>query len=171
MTTGSRSTSGTPTPSLRRRVVLFSLAVLAILLTLLGVVLDLTLGAQVNRDLRDRLLAEGSRADALVAAGTAPAQLVAQLGGGTVRALLVTRSGQTFGDPAIDPLTRTGPFEPLPLPPPPRHPRSTERPVARRHPRRTARRRWWCTRWPTAVGSFWSRTPPRPSRCDVTCGN
>jgi hypothetical protein len=50
-----------------------------------------------------------SRADALAAAHTSPAQIAAELNGGSVRALLVTADGATYGDPAISPDTTTGP--------------------------------------------------------------
>jgi two-component system, OmpR family, sensor kinase len=112
----------TPAPSLRRRVTLATLGLLAVLLALVGVALDVTLGAQVDRGLHDRLVAAGSRADALATAGTPPARLVAEVSGGTVRALLVTASGLRYGDPAIDPDTAPGASAPLPPPVPPRPP-------------------------------------------------
>ncbi|MDQ2710129.1 MAG: HAMP domain-containing histidine kinase, partial [Actinomycetota bacterium] len=81
-----------------------------------------TLGVQVRRDLHDRLLATGARADALATAGTPPEQLADQLGGGSVRALLVTAAGISYGDPAINPNTAPGPGTPLPPPRPPARP-------------------------------------------------
>ena len=113
----------TSTPSLRRRVVVAVLALLTVLLVLLGVTIDLLIGAQARRDLHDRVMAGISRADALSAAGTPPTQLAAELNGGGIRALLITATGATYGDPAISPDTPTGSVDPLPPPGPPPGPR------------------------------------------------
>ncbi len=111
----------TPTPSLQRRVTLVVLALLAVLLVVLGVTIDVSLGVLARRNLHDRLLAATSRAEALVAAHTAPDLLAAELNGGGVRALLVTADGASYGDHGIDPNTTAGPVAPPPLPfrPPP----------------------------------------------------
>lgn len=110
----------TATPSLQRRVLLLVLALLAVLLVVLGVTIDFTLGMQARRNLNDRLVASVSRANALAAAHTAPDLLAAQLNGGSVRALVVTADGATYGDPGISPDTKAGPMV---SPPrfPPRH--------------------------------------------------
>ncbi|BBY08469.1 sensor histidine kinase [Mycobacterium noviomagense] len=108
----------TPTPSLRRRVTLIVVGLMALLLLLLGVVIDFSVGVQARRNLHDRLVAATSRADVLAAAGTPPAQLAAELNGGTVRALVVTANGATYGDPSISPDMTAGPV----APPPPRPP-------------------------------------------------
>lgn len=113
----------TPTPSLQRRVLVLVIALLTVLLVVLGVTVDVTLGMQARRNLHDRLLAATSRADALAAAHTAPDLLAAELNGGSVRALVVTADGATYGDPAISPDTKAGPMVPPPRrPPPPGHP-------------------------------------------------
>ncbi|ORA31148.1 two-component sensor histidine kinase, partial [Mycobacterium branderi] len=109
--------ASTPTPSLQRRVTIIVLALLAVLLLILGITIDVTVGVQARRNLHDRLVAATARADALAAAHTPPAQLAAELTGGSVRALLVTADGATYGDPAISPDTAAGPTVP-PLPPP-----------------------------------------------------
>jgi len=111
----------TETPSLRRRVTLSALALLATALVVFGVVIDFAFGSQVGRDLHDRLMATAARADALVETGASPEQTAAQLNGGGIRALLVTADGQAYGDPAISPDTRPGPGTALapPGPPPP----------------------------------------------------
>ncbi|MDP7702416.1 MULTISPECIES: HAMP domain-containing sensor histidine kinase [unclassified Mycobacterium] len=109
----------TATPSLQRRVVLLVVALLGVLLAVLGVTIDVTLGMQARRDLHDRLLAATSRADALVAANTPPDLLAAQLNGGTVRALVVMADGATYGDPGISPDTKAGSVVPPPGFPPP----------------------------------------------------
>lgn len=115
--------SSTATPSLHRRVSLIVLAVLAVLLLVLGVTIDALVGMQARRDRHDRLMATASRADALASIHTPPDQLVAQLGGGGIRALLVTAGGSAYGDRAIRPDTTTGPIVPPPPPPPPPPPR------------------------------------------------
>ncbi|OBI20488.1 two-component sensor histidine kinase [Mycobacterium sp. E2327] len=115
----------TPTPSLQRRVVVVSIGVLAVVLLILGVIIDVTVRAQARRNLNDRLLAATSRADALAIARTPPQQIAAQLGGGTVRALVITAEGTAYGDPAISPQTTAGAFVPPlgpPPPPPPGYP-------------------------------------------------
>ncbi len=99
----------TLTPSLRRRVTLSALALLATVLVILGVVIDVAFGSQVRRDLHDRLVATTARADALAAANTSPEQVTAELNDGGIRALLVTSGGQAYGDPAISPDIRPGP--------------------------------------------------------------
>jgi two-component system OmpR family sensor kinase len=113
---------GTPTPSLQRRVTIVVLGLLTVLLLVLGAVIDVTLGVQARRNLHDRLVAATARADALAAAHTPPAQLAAELTGGSVRALLVTADGATYGDPGISPDATAGPTVPPPPPPPPRPP-------------------------------------------------
>ncbi|GBE66126.1 two-component sensor histidine kinase [Mycobacterium sp. MFM001] len=113
--------ASTPTPSLQRRVTIIVLGLLAVLLLILGVTIDVTLGVQARRNLHDRLVAATARADALATAHTPPAQLAAELTGGSVRALLVTADGATYGDPGISPDTTAGPTVPPP-PPPPRPP-------------------------------------------------
>lgn len=108
----------TATPSLKRRVTLLVVALLAVLLVVLGVTIDVSLGLQARRNLHDRLVAATSRADALVAAHTSPELLAAELNGGSVRALLITSDGASYGDPAISPDTTAG----TTVPPPPGHP-------------------------------------------------
>lgn len=112
--------AATPTPSLQRRVTIIVLGLLAVLLLILGVTIDVTLGVQARRNLHDRLVAATARADALAAAHTPPAQLAAELTGGSVRALLITTDGATYGDPGISPYATAGPT--VPPPPPPRPP-------------------------------------------------
>jgi signal transduction histidine kinase len=115
--------STTPTPSLQRRVTLVVLALLAVLLVVLGVTIDITLGVLAHRNLHDRLLAATSRADALSAAHTSPDLLAAELNGGGIRALVVTAGGVAYGDRGISPELSDGEVEPPPLyPPPPPYP-------------------------------------------------
>lgn len=112
----------TETPSLRRRVTLSAVALLATALVVFGVVIDFAFGSQVSRDLHDRLVATAARGDALVESGASPEETAAQLNGGGIRALLVTADGQAYGDPAISPDTQAGPgtaLEPPGPPPPP----------------------------------------------------
>lgn len=85
--------STTPTPSLQRRVTLVVLALLAVLLMVLGVTIDITMGVLTRRNLHDRLLAATSRADALSTAHTSPDLIAAELNGGGIRALVVSPDG------------------------------------------------------------------------------
>jgi signal transduction histidine kinase len=111
-------TGTTRTPSLRRRVIVMVLGLLTVLLLVLGVAIDLVVGSQARRDLHDRLMATAARADALAAANTPPERLVAQVGGGGIRALLITPDGASYGDRAISPDTTAGATELPPAPPP-----------------------------------------------------
>jgi signal transduction histidine kinase len=101
-------------------VLLLVVTLLAVLLVVLGVTIDVSLGLQARRSLHDRLIAATSRADSLAAAHTSPDLLAAELNAGSVRALLVTADGATYGDPSISPDTKAGPTIP-PHPGPP-HP-------------------------------------------------
>lgn len=115
--------STTPTPSLQRRVTLVVLALLAVLLVVLGLTIDVTMGVLTRRDLHDRLLAATSRADALSAAHTSPDLIAAELNGGGIRALVLTPDGTAYGDRGISPDLTAGPVEPPPFyPPPPPYP-------------------------------------------------
>ncbi|MBW0019063.1 MAG: HAMP domain-containing histidine kinase [Mycobacterium sp.] len=109
----------TPTPSLQRRVTLLVLALLAVVLLALGTSIYVIVDMAAHRNLHDVLLATTSRADALARAQTSPELLAAELNGGTVRALLVTADGMTYGDRRISSDTAAGPTAPLPPGPPP----------------------------------------------------
>ncbi|MEU0494564.1 HAMP domain-containing sensor histidine kinase [Mycobacterium sp. NPDC006124] len=125
----------TETPSLRRRVTLSAVALLATALVVFGVVIDFAFGAQVSRDLHDRLVATATRADALAQSGASPQQTAAELNGGGIRALLVTADGQSYGDPAISPDTVEGPGAALaPSGPPPGPPGGPGRPPGQGDP-------------------------------------
>jgi two-component system OmpR family sensor kinase len=117
--TASPAIEGTSTPSLRRRVTVTVLALIAALLLVVGVAVDLALEAQLRRDLHDRLVAATDRAVRLSEAGMSPEALAAELTGGGIRVRIVASNGASYGDPAIDPNTTAGPHPP-PLPPPPR---------------------------------------------------
>jgi two-component system OmpR family sensor kinase len=123
MTTPTRADVATPTPSLQRRVTIIAVGVLAVLLLVLGVVIDVSLNVQAHRNLHDRLMGATSRADALTAAHTPPEQIAAELNGGGIRARLITADGTAYGDRAISPDTTPGPATPLAPPPPPPPPR------------------------------------------------
>jgi len=144
--------SATPTPSLRRRVTLMALGVLAVLLLVLGVTIDALLGVQTRRDLHDRLMGTASRADALAAVHTPADQLVAQLGGGGIRALLIAPDGTSYGDRAIRADTTTGPTVPPPPPPPPAPPPWGQGPGAPPPP------------WAPPLPPGWGPPPPPPPK-------
>ena len=125
------TTAHTATPSLRRRVIIGALGLLAALLLLLGVAIDLLIGTQARHDLHDRMMAGVTRADALASTRTAPAQMAAELNGGGIRALVITAYGATYGDRAVSPDQRDGdaaPAVPPPPPPPPGDGRGPPRP-------------------------------------------
>ncbi|KDF02066.1 ATPase [Mycolicibacterium aromaticivorans JS19b1 = JCM 16368] len=109
--------TSTATPSLRRRLVLAVLGLLAVLVTLLGVSVDVVMGVQARRDLHDRLMATAARADSLDRAGVAPDQLVAQTQGGGIRARLITPDGHSYGDASL-PSNGQGVLTPPPPPSP-----------------------------------------------------
>ncbi|BBU23046.1 two-component regulator - sensor kinase [Mycobacterium xenopi] len=141
------TSAATPTPSLQRRVTLIVVGLLAVVLLLLGAIIDVSVAVQARRNLHDRLLAATSRADALAAGGAAPAQLAAELNGGSVRALVVTADGATYGDPAISPDTAAGPL----VPPPPRPPPPPRRPPPP-----------WAPPPPPPLEAPWAQAPPPP---------
>lgn len=108
----------TATPSLRRRLTVMALGLLALLMLTMGLVINATLTAMANRSLHERLSIATQRADFLVALGISADQLAEQLNGGVVSALVVTADGASFGDPAIEPDATTGSrFPPPPLEP------------------------------------------------------
>lgn len=108
----------TATPSLRRRLTVMALGLLALLMLTMGLVINATLTAMANRSLHERLSIATQRADSLVALGISAEQLAEQLNGGVVSALVVTADGASYGDPAIEPDATTGSrFPPPPLEP------------------------------------------------------
>lgn len=125
----------TATPSLQRRVVIAVLVFLAVLLLVLGVVIDVLIGAQARRDLNNRLQAGVTRVDALARAGVPPSQWAGEVDGGGVRAAVFTVDGQRYGDPGIDPDTTIGEdVAPPPPPGPPGRDRGPRPPDGRRPP-------------------------------------
>ncbi|MEH3140247.1 MAG: HAMP domain-containing sensor histidine kinase [Mycobacterium kyogaense] len=117
----------TATPSLQRRVVIAVLLFLAVLLVVLGVVIDVMIGAQARRDLNNRLQAGVTRVDALARTGVPPWQWVGEVDGGGVRAAVFTADGERYGDPGIDPDTTVGEDVPPPAPPGPPGPPGRDR--------------------------------------------
>ncbi len=113
--------SPTATPSLRRRLTLMVLALLAVLMLTMGLVINTTLTALENRSLQERLSTATARADSLVALGISDEQLADQLNGGIISALVVAADGTSYGDPAIEPDVTTG----SKLTPPPLEPDET----------------------------------------------
>ncbi|MDI3315388.1 MAG: HAMP domain-containing sensor histidine kinase [Mycobacterium sp.] len=108
----------TPTPSLRRRVTVATVGVIAILLVALGMAIDQVVGVQLNRDLEARLGDNIVRAANLVKAGVGPSELVTQLQGHQIRVQVIGRDGTRYGDRTLvpassPPVPRVGP------PPPP----------------------------------------------------
>lgn len=105
----------TRTPSLRRRVTVTVLGLFALLLILIGIAVDIALGAQLRRDLDTRLADRAERAVSLAESGTAPEDMVATLNGPGIRVRLTTADGRVYGDPGI-PAARQTARNHLPLP-------------------------------------------------------
>lgn len=96
---------GLDTASLRRRVTALSLAVLAAVLLVVGVLTDVVVDAQTRSDLRGELASRSVQADDLVARGVGPAELVRRLEGPGIRAVVVAPDGSLYGTaaPALRP--------------------------------------------------------------------
>ncbi|BBY08045.1 sensor histidine kinase [Mycobacterium noviomagense] len=116
----------TPTPSLRRRVTVATVGVIAVLLVVLGVTIDEVVGVQLNRDLEARLDDGIVRAANLVKAKVGPAEIVTQLQGRQIRVQVIDRNGTSYGDRTLVP--DAPPPVPPKGPPPPasRHERTTK---------------------------------------------
>lgn len=102
------ASAGLRTTSLRRRVSLLVLGLLAVLLAVQGVSVDLTLGAQLRGDLRDRLVDRAEIAAALAVQGRTDQQVVRAVTGDTVQALLETADGEQLGQITDLPAGRPG---------------------------------------------------------------
>ena len=107
---------GLRTPSLRRRLSLWVLGLLALLLVVLGVTVDLVLGANLRSDLRDRLVDRAEIAASLVQQGRSDDEVLEAVTGDTVQAQLETADGEQVGEipdppagPAAGPGGRPGP--------------------------------------------------------------
>jgi signal transduction histidine kinase len=85
------------TRSLRRRVVVYSLAVLALVLVVVGVLAEVFVGVQSRADLRVRLSERAELADQLAAQHVAPDELVDRVSAAAIRARLVTANGSVYG--------------------------------------------------------------------------
>ncbi|GAA3230064.1 HAMP domain-containing sensor histidine kinase [Pseudonocardia petroleophila] len=118
----------TPTPSLRRRATVAVLGLFALLLVVVGVVIDIALGAQLRTELDTRLADRAERAEAFTEAGFPASALPDLLGGQDIRVRVTTPDGRTYGDPGVVPAAPDAPAaaatltaEPAP-PGPPRGP-------------------------------------------------
>ncbi|WP_028923591.1 sensor histidine kinase [Pseudonocardia acaciae] len=85
------------TVSLRRRVILYSLAVLAVVLLLVGALSLVFVGVQSRADLAAGLATRAAQADQLARQGTPPATIVERLAGPAVRVGLVGADGTVYG--------------------------------------------------------------------------
>ncbi|MEY8014635.1 HAMP domain-containing sensor histidine kinase [Mycobacterium servetii] len=117
----------TPTPSLRRRVTVATVGLIAILLLALGAAIDEVVGVQLNRDLESRLADDVVRAANLVKVGVGPAELVVQLQAQRIRVRVIGPDGTRYGDRSLD----TGASPPPPpqtgaVPPPTAKERSSK---------------------------------------------
>ncbi|MGU3291128.1 HAMP domain-containing sensor histidine kinase [Williamsia sp. M5A3_1d] len=110
-------TATTPTPSLRRRVLVVVVVLFAVLLTLVGVAIDVALGHQLRSDLSARLTDRADRSASLVAEGYSPQQLANALQGDAIRVRVTTSDGDVYGGPGPFPdAAADGPGE-APAPP------------------------------------------------------
>ncbi len=107
----------TPTPSLRRRVTVATVTLIAILLLALGAAIDEVVGVQLNRDLESRLADDVVRAANLVKVDVGPAELVAQLQAQRIRVQVIGPDGTRYGDRSLTP-TASPPPQGGPVPPP-----------------------------------------------------
>ena len=94
------------TVSLRRRVTLTALAVLAVVLTATGLVVNAVFQAQAERSLNTLLNGRAQLAQQLAREGVAPAVLVRRIDADGLRVTLTLRNGQQFGEPATEPNDR-----------------------------------------------------------------
>jgi two-component system, OmpR family, sensor kinase len=85
------------TASLRRRVTLWSLAILTAVLVLLVLVTDVLFATQSNRDLQVTLQDRARLAEQLARQGAGPRELVARVETPTVKVRLTTPRGEVFG--------------------------------------------------------------------------
>jgi two-component system, OmpR family, sensor kinase len=85
------------TGSLRRRVVLYSVAVLALVLVAVSVLAEVFVGIQSRADLVSRLNERATLADQLAAQHVAPDDLVDRVSGAAIRARLVMPDGRLYG--------------------------------------------------------------------------
>ncbi|WP_150116324.1 sensor histidine kinase [Williamsia herbipolensis] len=104
----------TPTPSLRRRVLVLVVLLFAVLLTLVGVAIDIALGHQLRSDLSARLTDRADRSTTLVSEGYSPQQLANALQGDAIRVRVTTSDGEVYGGPGPFPDAGAGD---VPVPP------------------------------------------------------
>jgi two-component system OmpR family sensor kinase len=117
----------TPTPSLRRRVTIATVGVIAALLVVLSGVIDRLVDVQLNHDLEARLADGIARASNLVEAGVGPAEIVNQLQGQTTRVQLVSPDGVRYGDLTLLPMSPSPPPQGGRPPPPSASERTSKR--------------------------------------------
>ncbi|KAA8969996.1 HAMP domain-containing sensor histidine kinase [Mycobacterium sp.] len=120
----------TPTPSLRRRVTIATVGVIAGLLAVLSGVIDRLVDIQLNHDLEARLADGIARAGNLVEAGVGPAEIVNQLQGQTTRVQLISPDGMRYGDLTLLPMSPSPPPQGG-RPPPPSPSERTSKKVTR----------------------------------------
>jgi hypothetical protein len=95
--TGVSRRAGLPTASLRRRVMLYSLAVLGLVLVGVSVLAEVFVGIQSRSDLVSRLNERALLADQLASQGVSPSDLVDRVSGAAIRARLVLPDGTVYG--------------------------------------------------------------------------
>ncbi|MFY1599732.1 sensor histidine kinase [Micromonospora sp. WMMD737] len=106
----------TPTPSLRRRVTVAAVGLIAALLIGVGIVFDIVFGARLTDDLDDELADLFYDAPALVELGLSPQEVVDVLQEPDFRVQLIAADGARYGDPRLVPATEHAHPLPKPIP-------------------------------------------------------
>lgn len=110
------SENTTPTPSLRRRVTVATIGLVAALLIVVGIVFDVVFGARLTDDLDDQMADLFYDAPALVEAGLNPQEVVYVLQEPDFHVQVIGADGTVYGDPDVSPAPRHA--HPLPGPVP-----------------------------------------------------
>ena len=94
------------TASLNRRVLLVALTVLALVLTITGVLTEVLVGAQLRADAASRLGSHVQAAEQAARAGAGPREVAAAAQGDGVTASLLTSAGVVLGNSGLGPSRR-----------------------------------------------------------------
>ena len=97
------SQNTTPTPSLRRRVILAVIGLIALLLLIVGIAFDVAFGARLTDDLDDEMADLFHDAPALVEEGLSPKEVAKVLEQPDFRVQVIGPDGTVYGDPEVVP--------------------------------------------------------------------
>jgi len=110
------SQTATPTPSLRRRVILAVIGLIALLLLLVGIAFDVLFGARLTDDLDDEMADLFFDAPALVEAGLSPKEVANVLEQPDFLVQVIGPDGTVYGDPELVPAPEHSHPWPGPIP-------------------------------------------------------